>query len=341
MQGEKTLNGVLHLLRGKRSAQTIQDISVFQSEDITASLKRHSSEELKKLSLQMITMNMLEEQASNTVSLTPAGQLKFAELSNYYHFPKGFNGLRYEWNHVADSFWEELSLLVQTVSYVKDNNYHFLPVTMRKQTQLRVKQLVKTYGTIVEIGQALMDELKQVLSLFSDQKANLFVKKLTSSQRTGRTFSQLSVSFREDPYYTEVIFWSIVHEIINEVSQTPKKYSILTLLLPLEMKEELVTDTARKTKEFLDNGFHLDMIATTRGLKRSTIEDHIIELSIHDPSFDTNPFMSEVAIALIQQTADFLQTTRLKPIKDKLGERFSYFQIRVALSQKSKGVLKT
>ncbi|RKL67625.1 hypothetical protein CR203_09750 [Salipaludibacillus neizhouensis] len=341
MQGEKTLNGVIHLLKGKRSAQTIQDISLFQCEDITASLKRYSFQELKNLSHQMKNKNMLEECSLNTVSLTAEGCLKLKELSAVYHFPTEFNGLKYEWNHVAASFWEDLSLLVQTVSHLKDNNYRFLPVSVKKQSQQQVKQLLKTNGSIVDIGQALVKDLKQILHLSSDQKANLFVKKLTSSQRTGRTYSQLSMPFQQDPHYTEIIFWAIVHQIITKVSQTPEEYSILPILLPLEMKEQLVTDTARKTKEHLDKGLDLQRIANARGLKISTIEDHIVELSIHDPGFNTNVFITEEAKLLIQQTADLLQTTRLKPIKDNLGDRFSYFQIRVALSQKLKGVVRT
>ncbi|MFB8735047.1 helix-turn-helix domain-containing protein [Bacillus sp. SL00103] len=39
-------------------------------------------------------------------------------------------------------------------------------------------------------------------------------------------------------------------------------------------------------------GFDIEQIAHIRSLKKATIEDHIVELSIHEPSFSIEPYVS-------------------------------------------------
>lgn len=341
LNGERTLNGVLHLLKGKRSAQTIQDISFFKCEDIAASLKRYSFLELQKLSSQLLKDNLIEESSSKTVQMTAVGNTQFMTLSEHFYFPESFNGLAYEWSHSAAFFWEQLSLLIQTISYVKDKRFDFLPVATKSVTQQQVKQVIRSKKGTGWLGQRLYQELEQILDSMPDIHATLFVHKLTSSKRVGRTFSQLSQPFNKDPYFTELIFWSTIHKVIKEIDQSPESFPTLSLLRPREINQEFVTNTARITKDLLDKGLSMDKIASIRKLKDSTIEDHIVELAIHDSTFDVSTFISEDSIELIQQTAVSLKTSRLKPIKDNLGGEFDYFQIRLALSGKSKGELKT
>ena len=51
-----------------------------------------------------------------------------------------------------------------------------------------------------------------------------------------------------------------------------------------------LTDSSVKTKQLFDRGMSIDEIATARKLKRSTIEDHFVEMSINDPQFPLSQF---------------------------------------------------
>lgn len=100
----------------------------------------------------------------------------------------------------------------------------------------------------------------------------------------------------------------------------------------LEFKRVLTTST-HKTLELVQKGFSIDQIAHIRSLKKATIEDHIVELSIHEPSFSIEPYVSSEEQQAIHEIAFQLQTNKLKLIKENLEHPFTYFQIRLALTR--------
>ncbi|WP_054637391.1 helix-turn-helix domain-containing protein [Thalassobacillus sp. C254] len=74
-------------------------------------------------------------------------------------------------------------------------------------------------------------------------------------------------------------------------------------------------------------------ISVIRGLRPSTIEDHIVEISSYDPSFLIDTYVSEQLQKQIVQASLRRQTKKLKIIKEEVGAGVTYFQIRLALAQ--------
>lgn len=96
--------------------------------------------------------------------------------------------------------------------------------------------------------------------------------------------------------------------------------------------KRVLTSSTHKTLELVQKGFSIDQIAHIRSLK-ATIEDHIVELSIHEPSFSIEPYVSSEAQKAIHEVAGQLQTNKMKLIKESLEHSFTYFQIRLALTR--------
>ena len=53
-----------------------------------------------------------------------------------------------------------------------------------------------------------------------------------------------------------------------------------------------LTDSSVKTKQLFKQGLSIEQIVASRKLKRSTIEDHFVEMSINDPDFPLANFVS-------------------------------------------------
>jgi uncharacterized protein YpbB len=336
LQGERSVNGAIHLLRGKRSAQTIQDIHLFSLETYAASLKQWPEEDINKM-VAALTREGFISQSNQTTILTKKGTDWLKEAADQCELPSAFHGFKYEWDGKADYFWGRLVLTVQSVSNLVNANLSFIPVSYDRLIQQDVKSILKAYPDRGKLGRQLYSELKSIYELWNDRDAALLVKRFSSNTKTGKTISQLSDLFNHDRLYTFLYCKSLVHKMLASIYTTPDLFPVLSQLIPRMEGGPYVTQTARQTKDLLNKGFSLLEIAEKRKLKVSTIEDHVIEISIYDPFFNINDFLPEQERLDIMKASEKLKTNRLKPIKDLFQDRYTYFQIRLALSTSRKG----
>lgn len=333
MQGERTMNGIIHILRGKRSAQTIQDISLFNMDRLAAILKHETNSIIDHGVQDLYNKRLIEETQNKGVILSEQGKRELEELSNLYAIPLKFHGLKYEWNTSSLVFWGKLSLLIQTISYMKEKKRSFIPVSNDREVQMKVKELMKKYlNNIDQLGDQLYAEIESILDNKLEKEATLFVNRLTSIFRTGRTFDQLSFMYCYDRLYTAIVFRSILHDMMTLVRGSGDQFPVLFSLLTVEDCESAITNTSVVTKKLFKNGYSIDQIAKRRNLKLSTIEDHIVELSIHDIEFNFDDFITFYQLQEIKKQINRLNTKKLKIIKDSLGDQYTYFQIRLAIS---------
>ena len=100
------------------------------------------------------------------------------------------------------------------------------------------------------------------------------------------------------------------------------------------MAEKSYTVTTDKTFRLLEKGFSLEQIAQIRQLKLSTIEDHLVEISLHDHSFLLDEYVKKEHRVEIEKAVQKLKTKQLKKLKEFLNnENISYFHIRLVLTK--------
>ncbi len=83
------------------------------------------------------------------------------------------------------------------------------------------------------------------------------------------------------------------------------------------------------TMEMLDQGMDLDEITLTRNLSLNTIYDHIEKLIIAGENIDVGRFVTEEKIKAISSALLEIGGGALKPVKDRLGDNYSYGEIRI------------
>lgn len=97
-----------------------------------------------------------------------------------------------------------------------------------------------------------------------------------------------------------------------------------------------LTDSSVKTKQLFDRGFSLEEIVTARNLKKSTIEDHFVEMSINDTEFPLIQFVSSDDVEAVVEKVREIGTRRLRLLKSEF-EMLSYFQLRLILGARTGG----
>lgn len=90
------------------------------------------------------------------------------------------------------------------------------------------------------------------------------------------------------------------------------------------------SDTFRRTMELVKQGLNMEEIAEKRGLAAGTIASHIEKLILSGAGIDIGRFVSAEKQQEIYGCMERLGTQSLTPLKENLGDGYSYDEIRLA-----------
>lgn len=331
LNGERTASAIYHLLKGKKSSQTIQDGKLFNLSHLFGlfpKLTRNQTDAGWELLNQK---ELIDKLPDNHCFITPKGKKVLLKNLEETPIPSSINGWRY--GDVSRVFWRRLSLLVQVVSNLTYGKKGYLPITKNQEDLQWIKEFLKQInGSKEELTTKLYDELKQVLQLQSAKEATIFVQRLTSSMKIGLTFEQIAYKHDEDPIYTYLLFWNVIHSIIQMQQSQKGRFDILNQIIMDKANRDALTTSTKVTRSYVLQGKTISEIASIRNLKQSTIEDHIVELTLHDPQYSPSFFLQDNDYRKIMKAIDKLQTHQLKKVKESLDHKYSYFQIRLAFA---------
>ncbi len=94
-------------------------------------------------------------------------------------------------------------------------------------------------------------------------------------------------------------------------------------------------DTCRKTMELLKNGLSIEGVAQKRGLVTGTIVSHIEKLILSGEEISIDNFVSEEKQDAVLRCMQNLGTQSLTPVKERLGDGYSYDEIRLVRAVKN------
>ncbi len=327
-KGERTEAAIYHMLVGKRSSQTFQDIHAYNLTSlfgICRTLKREGlHQELMDLQAKGF---ILEEQGQYLVTSLGLSELQRDAVEER----QWLNGLQY---HQMDQlFWSRFLLFVQTASNIEQGQNQFIPIDERKEILQWVKAKYQhEKHDLQNLLDYLYNELHNLLSQFPSWLAELLTQRMTGGHRYGLSKEQLAFHFNLKKLDVDVYLTSAIHFLLHNVLNDPQSYPFLFGFCNDLVQELPITQSAKKTLELLRKGHSFEAITKIRRLKTSTIQDHIVEIALVDPSFSVEQFVSTDAVQNISRVANHLNTNKLKVIKEALEEDYSYFQIRLVLA---------
>ncbi|WP_226666914.1 helix-turn-helix domain-containing protein [Metabacillus litoralis] len=329
--GERSASAIYHLLKGKKSSQTIQDGKLFNISHMFSIFPKLSRVQTNSAWHDLLQKGYIEELPENQFLITEMGKIELETALEQRPFPKDLHG----WNYgdIGRLFWRRLSLLVQVLSNMAYERKVYLPVTKNQDDLQWVKMFLKQIKMEkLELIKLLHIEIFEALKVHDDKKAVIFVRKLTSSQKIGLTFDQIAVKEEEDAHYIYLMFWSVIHSFIYFQQLNDNQFPLFNEIIKDKFQVDFLTSSSQKTKTYLLQGKSIQEISRVRRLKESTIEDHIIEITLHDKRFQPWDFLSESDYNIIKKTIIELKTHQLKKVREVLGKTYSYFQIRLVFA---------
>lgn len=327
LNNERSISAAFHVLRGKRSGQTIQDIGLFQLHNyfgLLPKLPRAMFDEAISLFSQNSWLIMQE---SGHYSMKKLGLQRAEQTPDFL-----FDGWHYRGNeHI---FFARLSLIVQSLSYQSAGIRSFSPISRDTNIQSWVRTFLLEHNYQEGyLQQQLLEECERVISELSLSEANkqLVLYRLSGYGLPGWTWQQLASERKEAVLDCQLAFIELLHVFLNEVHQTTD-YPLLGKIAEELRVKALLTDSAQQTAHLYEQGYSLEQIMQIRKLKQSTIEDHLVELAMYEPNFSIGPFVSYKEAEKVWQASKQYQTKKLK-ILHEVVEGMSYFQLKLVLAK--------
>jgi uncharacterized protein YpbB len=332
-RGERSTSAIYHLLKGKKSSQTIQDANLFSVGFLFGLFPGLNRDALQETVENLKERNVVEETSEDHYLLTPKGKNSLFHASDEFTFSPHLNGWLYK--DKSKLFWRRYSLLVQTISNIAQKEHSFIPVQYEESAQRAVKNYLIGQKRLKEqLLTELYHETFQLLQHVSENQAIIFVSQLSGYQHTGQTLEQVAKKVDMDVFWTRVEFISVIHYILQQVKLNASEYPCLHRLCIDFLQRPQLTETTQKSLKLLNQGFSLEEIAQVRRLRMSTIEDHLVELSLQVKDFSIRPYVNREQEEEIQAVIRQLHTHQLRVIKNHLKNKdISYFQIRLVLTR--------
>lgn len=328
---DRTSIGAYHILRGKKSAQSLQDCHIFGLlplfgvyKDLQRNYYLEQIEFLKDRSY-------IEEERKNSYVVTKAGE-DFLEKELKAR-PLPTTEKNFKCKDITVNFWNRLSLTIQCISYLQTNNSSFVPIIKDGITQHWVKNRLFSVK-LSDFAEGLHNEMVRILTIQPEISAQLFALRLSGSHRYGYTIDQAAEIVGIDPYLARLHFLSGVHELITATLKDQDTYPTLFSFLGDINVVNKLTASSEITLSLYNQGYSLSEIAAVRNLKVSTIEDHFVEIAMNREEFSIDPFVSEELQNKILHVIKKSNTLKLKEIKEHLDNTVSYFVVRLAIAKK-------
>lgn len=332
INGERTLAGCYHILTGKKSAQAIQDASLFGFSawfGLFPEWKRSSFENI--VSDFVVCGQLKWKNDSYILSLQEKGKLN-KELESYQFFKRAFL-LQHTSITVQEIliFSKKFHLLSQVLSHFLHDNKNYYPTITDIDIQLGLKQCWKSIKDKQGFAKSFVTEMYSFLEQLEDDLLSaMLLDRLSGHQVNGRTFQQMAKSYGIPEAILRIYYFQSMGCLLHSIRE--QHSSVLKELVTNEHSiSSKLTLSAQSTYQLLEKGVQVEEIGRIRNLKISTIEDHIMEIALHSPNFDVSPFISEEVLEEVLQLSKQMETKKLRRLKEKLNDHVSYFQIRLAL----------
>ncbi|WP_070121178.1 helix-turn-helix domain-containing protein [Bacillus marinisedimentorum] len=332
-RNERTIYGTYHLLKGKKTSQTIQDAKLFALDFLFGVLPEVDRNIFEQDIASLFASGFISHPGEGRSSLTEDGKRMLNASLSRNPFPAGLNGWRFHAS--AGPFWQRFSLMVQVLSHLMAGMKGYIPVAAKEEHQSWVKQSLPAGGPE---RKKYLDGLYKEISMqleahSSDIDASIFTMRLSGARRYGLTLRQIAEKLGKDEEEVRLRFQGTLHRILLKAEEDISSYPLLHSFIPVRADGLTLTKTARRTWDLINAGKSIDEAAAIRRLKRSTIEDHIVELALNVPDFSIDLFVPDKIRVSIGQMIAAAETRKLRELKELAGDAAGYFEIRLILAK--------
>ena len=325
---ERSISAPYHLLRGKRSGQTVQDVGIYHLHNYFGILPKLSRTKYDKEVSALIEDNFIIVKEDGFYALTNKAAEQLNEMQNL-----PFDGWHYRGNeHV---FFARLSLVIQSLSHQSAGKMSFIPLQKDEQVQHWTRKfLITNQYQDGQMQQRLLEEISYSLDQTAQDELGkeLLILRLSGFETAGLTWQQISYQVNINEMDLQLIYIASLHNWLNEIVVHREQYPLLIQMADNVRIQNPLSGSAFQSAELFNSGHSIEQISKIRKLKKSTIEDHIVELAMNEPQFKVEQFVSDEDIEKVLAAVEDYNTRKLKVLHEVVPH-LTYFQLRLVLAR--------
>ncbi|MHC8522417.1 YpbB family protein [Rossellomorea sp. H39__3] len=153
---------VYHIIKGKKSSQSIQDAHLFGLQALFLSLPKLKRDYFDRCIAELQEEGSITLSDDNRARLTRSGEEGVASYFQEKPYPAHMDGLKH--GDQAILLWKRLSLLVQVLSNARMNETSYFPVQRDRKVQDWLKGFIRKQGKTEVLSAKLFEELYTLLS---------------------------------------------------------------------------------------------------------------------------------------------------------------------------------
>ncbi|USG63551.1 helix-turn-helix domain-containing protein [Brevibacillus ruminantium] len=339
---ERTVQSLYYILRGRKANQTLQDVHLYSLYPYYRLFPRLLKEDWAKIVEKLqadelfISIPATGDRKKPSFYVTDKGKQVASEGAERFCLPDWFAPFTSaDIPEKLEVFWLRLHLLVQTVSYLLKKDLSFQPVVQEKRVQQWVKQRLADRRERERWEEGLSAELFHCLSTLPESVQEIIIRLFSGVSQSGQTLTQLGRERQEASSYIHVQHRFGLARVLHLLREKPEQFPLLSALLEDDRSNDpRLTESASQTYMLVKRGTSIEEIAKRRGIKPSTVEDHLVEIALRCPEWSCSDYLAPQLAEQIVELSNHLGTSRLRLIKDRIGANVSYLQIRLALAKR-------
>ena len=161
---------------------------------------------------------------------------------------------------------------------------------------------------------------------------SIIINRLAGYDIAGFTWQQLSFFEKKSEMDIQLLYIAGLHSWLNIITSQTGQYPLLNSIAQNVRINIPLTGSAFQSAQLFLQGYSIEQISKMRGLKISTIEDHIVELAMNEPQFSIEQFISARDVQLVSAAIEDYNTRKLKVLHEVLPH-LTYFQLRLVLAR--------
>ncbi|MFK4565649.1 helix-turn-helix domain-containing protein [Enterococcus sp. UD-01] len=312
------ISTLYHLLKGKRTSSVLLYGFLYNNLNFFQLCPDLAQRQFDACIEELCREHLLEQDTQGHAVITDKGQKKFRQQMTFYPWLNN-----YLYGKTDENCWRLLQFSVQVVSHLSYADKNYSPLELSPFYQQQLKQAIRAFSK-KELISACRYEWFTLFSLLSAEEADFLARQFSGYQFIGRTSFQVQ-SYQEDKFQAFLHRKAILHHLLYLIAEREDIKVLKCIIAPLLKQNE--NQSMNETKRYLNQQFSVAQIAEQRKIKKSTVQDHLIELAL-TTDFPFQQFISAETCRLLGHLSAPYQNWQYRSLKEQ-APALDYFEFRL------------
>ncbi|MTD38950.1 hypothetical protein GIX45_09935 [Erwinia sp. CPCC 100877] len=312
------ISTLYHLLKGKRTTSVLLYGFLYNNLVFFQLCPTLSQKQFEAWIEELCLAHLLERDADEQAFITEKGQKLLHEKVDPYPWLNN-----YQFGKTDEGCWRLLQFSVQVVSHLSYADKEYIPLELSPFYQQLLKQAIRSFSK-KELIAACRNEWATIFSLLPSEEADFLAQQFSGYQFIGKTSYQLQHN-QADEYHAFLSRKAILHHLLYLITENDEISVLKRIIAPLIKQNE--NQSMNETKRYLNQHYSVAQIAQQRNIKKSTVQDHLIELAL-TTDFPFHQFISTETNRLLNQLAPPYQDWQYRRLKES-APALDYFEFRL------------